>query len=241
MERRYGEFLGGATLQCALVAPSVAPMRTLAIGDIHGCFSSLEAMAAYVNFREDDTIITLGDYVDRGPNSKGVIDFLLALRETHEVISLRGNHEIMMLEARKSEACRSSWLGFGGQETLASYGTDFDDVPDLHWEFMKEAKAYHETDSHFFVHANVDPTAPLYAQPEEMLFWARFGNPKPHVSGKVMVCGHTSQRSGEIRHNEHAICIDTFVYGTGWLTCLDVTTGNYWQTNEQGQRRAAAL
>ena len=216
-------------------------MRTLAIGDIHGCLRSLEQLAIYVGFREDDIIVTLGDYVDRGPDSKGVIDYLLSLRESCEVVTLRGNHEIMMLEAVDSESSLSSWLGFGGKETLASYGSSFEDVPEEHWKFMKKAKATHETAKHFFVHANADPSAPIYAQPDEMLYWQRFGKPRPHVSGKTMVCGHTIQRSGEPLNVGHAICVDTWAYGKGWLTCLDVETGNYWQTNEQGQRRAAKL
>ncbi|NCF86945.1 MAG: serine/threonine protein phosphatase [Verrucomicrobiaceae bacterium] len=216
-------------------------MRTLAIGDIHGCLHSLEQLARYVGFQEDDVIITLGDYVDRGPDSKGVIDFLLNLRKTHEVVTLRGNHEIMMLEAVHSETCLNSWLGFGGKESLASYGSSFDEGPEAHWEFMKKVNATHETENHFFVHANADPSAPIYAQPDEMLYWQRFGKPRPHVSGKTMVCGHTIQRSGEPLSVGHAICIDTWAYGKGWLTCLDVETGNYWQTNEQGQRRAAKL
>lgn len=216
-------------------------MRTLAIGDIHGCLRSLEDLLLYVGLREDDVIITLGDYVDRGPDSKGVIDRLLALRETHEVVSLKGNHELMMLESVDSEACLNHWLSFGGEETLASYGSSFDDVPETHWEFMKKARPYHEMETHFFVHANVDPAAPIYAQPDEMLYWERFGKPKPHVSGKTMICGHTIQRTGEPLSVRHAICIDTWAYGKGWLTCLDVATNNYWQTNEQGQRRAARL
>ena len=149
-------------------------MRTLAIGDIHGCLHSLEQLARYVGFQEDDVIITLGDYVDRGPDSKGVIDFLLNLRKTHEVVTLRGNHEIMMLEAVHSETCLNSWLGFGGKESLASYGSSFDEVPEAHWEFMKKVNATHETENHFFVHANADPSAPIYAQPDES-----FGRKKP--------------------------------------------------------------
>ena len=76
-------------------------MRTLAIGDIHGCLRSLEALADYADFSADDTIVTLGDYVDRGPDSKGVIDFLIDLGKSHKLVCLKGNHEIMMQWARK--------------------------------------------------------------------------------------------------------------------------------------------
>jgi len=74
-------------------------MRTLALGDIHGCITALETMAEYVGFSTEDHLITLGDYVDRGPDSKGVIDFLLKLKETHQLTALRGNHEVAMQKA----------------------------------------------------------------------------------------------------------------------------------------------
>ena len=84
-------------------------MRTIAIGDIHGCRASLEALAEYAEFSEGDIIVTLGDYVDRGPDSKGVIDFLLELRTRVKVVSLMGNHEILMLAARGSEQAFVNW------------------------------------------------------------------------------------------------------------------------------------
>jgi serine/threonine protein phosphatase 1 len=71
-----------------------------------------------------------------------------------------------------------------------------------------------------------------------MLYWEHFRNPPAHVSGKVMVCGHTPQKSGRPRSIGHAICIDTWVYGKGWLTCLDVESGKYRQANERGETRS---
>lgn len=85
------------------------------------------------------------------------------------------------------------------------------------------------------VHANAYPDVPLDEQPVFMLRWESFGEPAPHMSGKVMVCGHTSQKSGRPRVLEHAICVDTWAHGRGgWLTCLDVTSGRVWQANEAG-------
>jgi hypothetical protein len=73
-------------------------------------------------------------------------------------------------------------------------------------------------------------------------FWReRFADPPPHQSGKIMVCGHTSQQSGLPRNIGHAVCIDTFVYGDGWLTCLDVANGQYWQANQKGETRGDRL
>lgn len=216
-------------------------MRTLAIGDIHGCLTALKELAAYVDFQSDDTVITLGDYVDRGPDSKGVIDFLLHLRTRCRLIPLRGNHEIMMMAARQSRWGIGGWLSVGGDATIDSYGTNFDDVPLTHWDFIFSTRNYYETETHFFVHANVDPKKPLSEQNEDVLFWQPFGYPEPHQSGKIMICGHTSQRTGRPRNLGHAICIDTHVYGKGWLTCLDVATGVYWQTDQRKERRSERL
>ena len=212
-------------------------MRTIAIGDIHGCRTALENLAKYAGFSKGDTIVTLGDYVDRGPDSKGVIDFILSLRKEMEVISLMGNHEIMMLAARDSPDSLGSWAvgGVGGEQTLQSYGAaDFSTVPQEHWEFIENGLPYHEIATHFFVHANADADIPLQDQSQYALHWAKFNDPPPHQNGKIMVCGHTSQRSGVPRNIGHAICIDTAACRGRWLTGLDVTTGHYWQCNEHG-------
>ena len=102
-------------------------MRHLAIGDIHGCFDALTTLADFVGFRPDDTIITLDDYVDCGPNTCAVLDWLIHLDKTHKLIPLRGNHEIMMLDAREKRDCFRDWMECGGAETLRSYSS-FDGV-----------------------------------------------------------------------------------------------------------------
>ena len=219
----------------------------LAIGDIHGCFAALETLAGAVPFAADDLLVTLGDYVDRGPDSRAVVDWLIARWRLGTLIPLRGNHELIMLEARVSPGMKDSWLSFGGDETLASYAPPgregcFDDVPEEHWEFFERScRDYYETDTHFFVHANADPKLPLDRQSEQMLFWEKFNNPLPHASGKIMVCGHTAQKSGMPDNVGHAVCIDTWVYGDGWLTCLDVGSGRFWQANQRRETRRGRL
>src|SRR5437016_2814525 len=117
-------------------------MRTLAIGDIHGCLRALDTLLAEVRPQPDDVVITLGDYVDRGPDSKGVIDLLLELAKRCRLICLRGNHDFMMQEARKNFFTEREWLAMGGKPTLASYsgraesGT-LKDVPAEHWQFLE--------------------------------------------------------------------------------------------------------
>lgn len=219
--------------------------RHLAIGDIHGCYRALRALSEFVGFRVDDTIITLGDYPNRGPDTNAVIDWLIQLDASHNLVPLRGNHDIMMVAAREGgETDYRRWFGVGGDRTLASYSPvegdpgEVSDIPDAHWEFLENRLLpYFETDTHFFVHANAYADVPLNEQPEFVLHWEKFNNPAPHQSGKTMVCGHTSQKSGLPINNGHAICIDTRAFRGGWLSCLDVASGEVWQANEQRQTR----
>ncbi|MFO0809156.1 MAG: metallophosphoesterase family protein [Gemmataceae bacterium] len=224
-----------------------APGRLLAVGDIHGCAHALDLLLADINPHGADRIVALGDYVDRGPDSRGVLDRLIALHRRGLLIPLRGNHELMMLRARDGREESRYWMTFGGAETLDSYDAPgraalLDDVPELHWHFLEDlCHNYYDAETHFFVHANADPALPLDQQPERELQWNGFDDRGPHCSGKVMVCGHTQQASGWPRSTEHAVCIDTHAYGGGWLTCLDVATGHFWQANERGQRRTGNL
>jgi serine/threonine protein phosphatase 1 len=222
-------------------------MRVLAIGDIHGCLTALEALAAFVPIRPDDLLVTLGDYVNRGPNTRGVLDWLVARRKQSRLVALLGNHEIMMLAGRDGGEPLRQFLEVGGKATLESYAPpgrpgQIHDVPDEHWRFLEDGTcAWYETATHFFVHANAYPEVPLDEQPEFMFHWEPFDDPPPHESGKVMVCGHTSQKSGEPRNIGHAVCIDTWACGRGWLTCLDAKSGEYWQADQQGKTRRGRL
>lgn len=219
-------------------------MRYLAVGDIHGCIAALTTLAEFVPFTPGDMLVTLGDYVDRGPDSCAVLDWLIARYKQGLLVPLRGNHELSMLGARKSEIGLSWWLRLGGDVTLASYSRPgvpgrIEDVPDEHWDFLENrTQPWFEIDTHFFVHANADPSLPLPQQSEATLYWESFFDTPPHKSGKIMVCGHTAQKSGVPLNLGHAICIDTRAYGDGgWLTCLDVATGVYWQANQRGETR----
>ncbi|RAQ39404.1 serine/threonine protein phosphatase [Arthrospira sp. O9.13F] len=220
-------------------------MRILAIGDIHGCSKAFDTLIDMVSIQPDDRVITLGDYVDRGPDSKGVIDRLIYLYNQGQLIPLRGNHEIMMLAARSHPNSLDTWKICGGQQTILSYQNSSRKKPKInhilpeHWEFVEQTCLdYWEEETHFFVHANVAPNIPLSKQSNDHLFWEKFYSAKPHYSGKIMVCGHTSQKSGKPVNFGYAICLDTRVYSPkGWLTCLDINTGKIWQANQQGKRR----
>ncbi|MBD1903423.1 serine/threonine protein phosphatase [Trichocoleus sp. DQ-A3] len=220
-------------------------MRILAIGDIHGCSTAFEELIAAVDLQPEDRVVTLGDYVDHGPDSKGILNRLIALHNTEQLVALRGNHERMMLQAYKNSAWELPWLNCGGDKTLASYSVTgkagkLADVPDNHWEFLKKVCVnWYETDTHLFVHANAHPEMPLAEQPEHILLWEPFEYVQRHCSGKTLVCGHTVQTSGIPRHIGYAVCIDTWVYGKGWLTCWDIISGRVWQANQSAEVRTA--
>jgi serine/threonine protein phosphatase 1 len=156
----------------------------------------------------------------------------------------------MMLDARHDETSFADWYACGGKQTLESYKAQphwemfAQSIPAAHWRFLEETcQPYYENDTHFFVHANAYPAIPLNEQPDFMLYWEPLDiyQSKPHESGKVMICGHSAQRSGRPLDLDHAVCIDTWVYGDGWLTCLDVGSGEYWQANQECETRTGKL
>lgn len=225
--------------------------RTIAIGDIHGCSTALTTLLRLIDPGPSDLIVTLGDYVDRGPDSRGVLECLLDLERRGGLLPILGNHEQMMLDAweRRDVAVRSnptlsSWLEFGGMATLDSYGPSalLDDVPAEHLDFLRRCLPYHETDTHLFLHANYQPDVPLEHQTALMLRWESLRDflPGPHRSGKTAIVGHTSQKSGEVLDCGHLKCIDTYCHGGGWLTALDVDTGQLWQADRTGRSRGVA-
>ncbi len=216
--------------------------RTLAIGDIHGCLQALKNLEEFVDFNEEDTIITLGDYIDRGPESMQVLDWLMEARQKYELITLLGNHERMMEDATLDAGAYYFWEMNGGTQTLRSFDCEVEDVPNKYWQFIKSCKLFHETESHIFVHAGLEPQQPPGEQKEDVLCWLRFGDLEPHSSEKTIVCGHTPQKSFIPGVLPHAICIDTPAFRPeGYLTCLDVDSGTYWQANSKGDTRKNTL
>jgi serine/threonine protein phosphatase 1 len=219
----------------------LAEGRTIAVGDVHGCLAALRAVLAAVGPRPDDLLITLGDYVDRGPDSRGVIEELIALRSRCRLVALMGNHDEMFLEvcAGRKEVLQE-WLPFGGDATVASYGGRVpEEVPKAHLEFLRACRSSYETERHLFVHASYLAHLPLRQQPVEVLHWESLNlrQPGPHCSGKTAIVGHTAQKGGEILDLGYLKCIDTCCYGQGWLTALDVESGQLWQADKEGRMR----
>jgi serine/threonine protein phosphatase 1 len=221
--------------------------RTIAIGDIHGCLAALEALITAIAPGPDDTLVTLGDYIDRGPDSCGVLDRLIALARRCRLVPLLGNHDELLLDALRDITALRRWLILGGADTLRSYGwvaggsrrALADWIPKPHREFLAGCRPYYETRSHLFVHAGFVPELPLDEQPGQALRWrvTDAGTAAPHCSGKVAVVGHTPQLSGEVLDLGFLVCIDTNCARGGWLTALDTDTGRLWQADRAGRLR----
>ncbi len=215
--------------------------RTIAIGDVHGCAAALRSILDQIEPKPDDTVVMLGDCVDRGPDSRGVIEELLALKERCRLVPLLGNHEEMMLNFLDGRAQPDNWLLCGGQATMDSY-LDADgrpSVPPAHVDFIRTWGDFWEGDAHFFVHGSYNPDQPLVGQRWHVWRWhsLRESIPEPHASGKIAVVGHSSQKTGEILDVGHLVCIDTYCYGGGWLTALEPATGKTWQVDRHGPPR----
>jgi len=202
--------------------------RTLVIGDIHGCRQELLALLERVNAEPlHDRLIFLGDYVDRGPDSRGVIEEVLALRrQFSKVVTLKGNHEEVLLSYLAGRD-RDFYLSIGGRETLLSYGCVEPfapdcalNIPESHQSFLYSLLPYWEDEEYIYVHAGLRPGVHLSQQGPEWLYWAagrRFESQR-YDFGKTVVFGHSFVSTPLIENGK--VGIDTgAVYG-GSLTCL---------------------
>lgn len=200
--------------------------NTYIIGDIHGCLGRIEKLLEIINpHPERDRMVFLGDYVDRGPDPKGVVDLLIRVKAEHPAtVFLRGNHEEMFLSYLGGDNKLLFFLN-GGGPTLESYGLDmveqtgFEDLPEEHRRFYGSLKPYLELKDYILVHAGLRPGVPLEEQDPKDLVWIRQDFIySEHDFGKTVVFGHTVQSRPLVMHNK--IGIDTgAVYG-GRLTCL---------------------
>ena len=221
------------------LAPGVLPpdLRVYAIGDVHGCADRLAALhrlvAADARARPaagHTVLIHLGDYVDRGPDSAGVLDLLLSPPPVPgaEMVNLIGNHEVMMLDAAdplSHPGAWEFWLDNGGAETLGSYGCDtghpepFALVPAQHMDLLRSCPLHWSAGDYLFVHAGIRPEVPLDRQDPFDLIWIR----EPFLSfdgdlPMVVVHGHSPAATPAIRQNR--LGIDTGACFGGALTCL---------------------
>ncbi|MEL7498237.1 MAG: metallophosphoesterase family protein [Planctomycetota bacterium] len=218
--------------------------RTIAIGDMHGCATALRRLLQEIDPAKEDTIIGIGDYVDRGMESAQVLEILIDLVTKTRFVPLIGNHELMMYQGLfNGQQDFEFWFQHGGNATLASYGGRAEDIPQHHVTFLSHCIRFFETDTHFFVHANYLPDVPLAKMPDETIFWQHLRTymPPPHLNGKIAVVGHTPQPEGDVVDYGHIKAIDTYCYGDQWLSALDVNSGKVWQANNLGEFRTAEI
>lgn len=234
--------------------PAISDDHVLyAIGDIHGRADCLERAhrlidrdRAMIGHDRPCTELYLGDYIDRGPRSKDVIDLLLARCRSRETVFLRGNHEIMASAVLEGEMSLDSWRPFGGAATLQSYGFTREEqrhegpwtaamkarITPAHRAFLAGLIDYHRHEDYCFVHAGVRPDCALAAQSQDDLAWIRHDFLAHRGDfGFVVVHGHTPVDDIDFRQNR--INIDTGAYSTGRLTVLKI--------DEDGPRRLAVL
>lgn len=235
--------------------------RLIAIGDVHGELAPLLTLLDVINPTQEDTLVFMGDYIDRGKQSYEVIQTIIDLMANSpaKIIALKGNHEDMMIKGlivdnRDQEMWQYNWFNNGGFDTLDSYTANahkhtpsdfekykFNTIPDSHVEFLLNLDNYYETDNHIFCHATPYDTDNMDEQTDDALFWKRPNkndklNGYYHKSGKLMVNGHTPIGSKPNLLGK-LLLIDTGIaYPDGRLTAFDVLSMSYNQTDKNAQR-----
>ena len=205
------------------------PDRLLVIGDIHGCLSQLQKLLAEVRPTANDQVVFLGDYIDRGPDSAGVVEELIAFQAKFpHTVFLCGNHEQMLLDFLEGRNATLFLLN-GGDATLASYRTrKLWPLPEKHLNFLKSLKEWHATEQFIFVHAGLRPGVSLAEQHPDDLLWIRADFlDSDYDWGKPVVYGHTPLQEPLITATR--VGLDTgCVYGRV-LTCCDLLSERIWQ------------
>jgi serine/threonine protein phosphatase 1 len=199
--------------------------HTYAVGDIHGSLDKLRALIEACREHADGgalQLVFLGDYIDRGPDSAGVVRYMMRLQDElgDRLIALRGNHEAFVLGLLDGEVPLELWLANGGVATLASYGVrEVCDLPRAHLDWMRSLRLSYDDGRRLFVHAGVDPRKPLDAQDEQDLLWIR----EPFLSdrrdyGRLIVHGHTPIESAVPDRRSNRLNLDTAAVYGGVLT-----------------------
>jgi serine/threonine protein phosphatase 1 len=218
-------------------------VATFAIGDVHGCLASLDALLNQIAPRSGDHLVFLGDYIDRGPDSRGVIQRVIELSREFRVTPLKGNHEMMMMDVREKRdtATAMRWHRNGGKTTIDSYGWPVihPNFPRLHLDWLEKLPMYLDEEGYLYVHGGLDLKSENPLQDEKSMAWARNWYDEEAFQmrfpgGKVVIHGHTPISREEIERlvdsNSPYFNLDGgCVYcgrrpGMGWLVGLHVET-----------------
>lgn len=202
-------------------------MRRFAVGDVHGCSRTLRKMMEEVlRLRHTDIFYLLGDYIDRGPDSRGVLDYLMQAQESgHDIRPIRGNHEQLLLDAVADPAACGIWYGNGGWTTLQEFGVDTPGaIPHRYLDFIAALPHFLITENHVFVHAGLDFQAndPLKDTPSQFMLWERdYKVDSAKIGGRTLITGHTVMPLFAIRESlfTHHVMLDNGCYDKGEMTC----------------------
>jgi len=216
--------------------------RLFAVGDVHGCSTALKTLIETIAPGPDDTLVFLGDVIDYGPDTRGVIEQLIGLSNQCRVILIQGNHEEMLFKAVVNRDDRRYWESCGGVTTRRNHPECGDDelILPKHLAFLRErCLDYFETDRFLFLHANYYPNRPMPEQSGHTLRWEPVDPHRMarHYSGKTAIVGHTTRTDGEVLDLGFLIMIDTGAAMGGWLTALEIYSGEIIQTNQQAEIR----
>ena len=196
-------------------------MNTYIVSDIHGCNKTFRKALKSIRLKKKDTLIILGDLIDRGPDSKGVLDTVfLLLEHGFNVISIRGNHEQMFLDSFEEVSMKVNWMKNGGKETLKSFLTsDIERIPKKYVDFIKSTKLYLEIDDFILVHAGVNMNIEQPFSDVHSLLWLREWEKlfnQEWLRNRRVIHGHTPMSNRDIisqfENNEQIICIDNGSY-----------------------------
>jgi serine/threonine protein phosphatase 1 len=207
--------------------------RIFVIGDIHGCCNTFKKLLLEkLAIQKSDEIYCIGDYVDRGNDSKGVIDFIINLRtKGYEINTLRGNHEQMMLDSTIDQERLYLWLQNGGVETLKSFGiSSVNELSHKYLTFLKQTKFFIATDKYIFVHAGLNFRIENPFTDKEAMLWTRDEYfDKSKINNRIIIHGHTPipletliKRLNPDKINIDGGCVYNYLSGFGNLIALSL-------------------
>lgn len=211
--------------------------RIFAIGDIHGCCKTFKKLLLdKIKINKSDTVYCVGDYIDRGEDSKGVIDFILDLRsKEYKIHTLRGNHEQMLLDSITDEFETYTWLRNGGSDTLRSFGIQsLHELEATYLSFFEETNFYFEVGNYIIVHAGLNFNQENILADKSAMLWARYFDPvQPALKDQVLIHGHTPKPLDYILNqkgnclNIDGGCVYTKNKNLGKLVAFDLNEKKY--------------
>jgi len=220
----------------------VTSQRYFVIGDIHGCNQTFRYLIeTTIALQKEDKLCLLGDYIDRGTDSKAVLDYCMLLQDQgYDICFLRGNHEQMMLDAFSNPVAEQAWLRAGGRATLKSFGVrSVREIDELYIEFLNALEYYVVVDDYILVHAglNFDIKDPL--KDKHAMLWSRNYEVLPHkIEGKRIIHGHTPYALkiilGQNLTREYEISVDAGCVfdkkkeGMGYMVALELNEGKFY-------------